>query len=530
MNINLIREKKTTIVDNLKSFIAYFSGAIGFGLVINFIMFQSEKFYHSDCTDTIMWAETMFDAGKIMNPDFGYACLLPFGGNLILAPFIKIYGMGMQAQLAGMTAFAIIYMLAIVFLFKSLDLNARWASIGVGTIMIVLSSSEKLREIFWCHIIYYSLGLVFLMIGLGLAVRCIKSKKIDYLMNFLLFVWTLLAATNGVQALATYILPVLGAVVAEMFFDTKTNIFSFANTKKYIVIAVLLVSTFIGLKVGAMINGDIVAGYEDGYSSFSDYNTWFANFQSLFVQLVRLFNIIPEERTKISSIAGIVILLKLIVMLLIVIIPFVMAFMYKKFESFGYRIMILTHFMVTAVIMLGWVFGSLSAACWRLSPVIGTSVILCVMFACYLFRQKKNIRFSAIVIIPLLIFLVIICKEMKDLEKEEDKNAELKQVIQYLEEAKIENGYGTFWNANIVTLLSDSKVKARCIGDELFEGITPRYYQGNSKWYTEEHDRYFVILTGQEISDYCDSQYYIEPENMVNIGQYYIMIYSFNPV
>lgn len=53
-------------------------GIFSFLLVLYYVIFVAKGYYHSDCTDTIMWAEASLDAKALMNEDFAYACLLPF--------------------------------------------------------------------------------------------------------------------------------------------------------------------------------------------------------------------------------------------------------------------------------------------------------------------------------------------------------------------------------------------------------------------------------------------------------------------
>lgn len=48
------------------------------------------------------------------------------------------------------------------FLLRSMNFSYKWSVFGVSALFLIVSISEKLREIFWCHIIYYSLGLLLL--------------------------------------------------------------------------------------------------------------------------------------------------------------------------------------------------------------------------------------------------------------------------------------------------------------------------------------------------------------------------------
>lgn len=139
--------------------------------------FISKGYYHADCTDTITWAEAVLDGKALMNSDFYYACLLPFGGQLLMVPFVAIFGVSMTAQLCGMVLFAICFGLALAFLLRSMNFSYKWSVFGVSALFLIVSISEKLREIFWCHIIYYSLGLLFVMVGLGLVLRVLNCEN-----------------------------------------------------------------------------------------------------------------------------------------------------------------------------------------------------------------------------------------------------------------------------------------------------------------------------------------------------------------
>ena len=52
---------------------------VALGLVAYYIICPAKGEFHADCTDTIYWAKATFDSGKLISPDFSYACLLPFG-------------------------------------------------------------------------------------------------------------------------------------------------------------------------------------------------------------------------------------------------------------------------------------------------------------------------------------------------------------------------------------------------------------------------------------------------------------------
>ena len=68
-----------------------------------------------------------------------------------------------------MLLFAVLFFLSLYALARSLGYNLAKTSFIIFAVTMVLSGSDKLREIMWGHIIYYSLGLLFLAFGLYLV-------------------------------------------------------------------------------------------------------------------------------------------------------------------------------------------------------------------------------------------------------------------------------------------------------------------------------------------------------------------------
>ena len=525
---NTLTNSKNMLYDILKYFIL-FSGVIVFLTVIWYIVFISKGFYHSDCTDTILWAEAMIDGKTIMNPDFGYACLLPFGGNLIMLPFVGIWGVSIKAQIAGMTLFAILFTISMLYMCRTMGLNYTWSALTIGSVLMVLMASPKLREIFWEHIIYYSLGILFLMLGLGFIFAILNQEKISIRHFVFLFFWTILCSTNGSQALAIYCLPALGAVLAERFFDKEKPFFCKANLKELLICITMLAGTLLGLIFMVAINNSITAGYQTGYSVFDSISDWSGNLLSILPEAFNLFGITIEEQ-QLYSIGGIFILLKIFFVLAIMLIPVIMLVMYRRFEEKSYRIMILAHTFLSIIIIVCWVFGKLNTACWRLSPIFATGTILCIMFIRWLHIKKVATRFVAVPGIFFALTFLIISFDVFELHKKDqsESNRQLEAIGEFLEEKDLEYGYGTFWNASAITLLTDSEVKIRNISQSQ-GSLYPRMYQSNENWFKDNsYDKYFIILDNGEYSQYTTSSNYVQPIEYYNVENRHILVYDFN--
>ena len=117
-------------------------------MVTRFIFGASRGEFHSDTTDTLMWAQASYDAKSLFNKDFTYACLLPFGGQLLMIPLIAMFGVTMKAHLIGMFIFFLLFAGTMFWMLKRLGWSTAWASI-YALRPCAVKRKPMLREIFW---------------------------------------------------------------------------------------------------------------------------------------------------------------------------------------------------------------------------------------------------------------------------------------------------------------------------------------------------------------------------------------------
>lgn len=86
-----------------------------------------------------------------------------------------------------------------------------------------------------------------------------------------------------------------------------------------------------------------------------------------------------------------------------------------------------------------------------------------------------------------------------------DKTAEFRSIVSYLEEQGVSAGYATFWNANVLTELSDGVVDVWILRDELSEGcdvddVLP-WLQAADHLTTMPEGRVFLLFTNEEYAE-----------------------------
>lgn len=381
----------------------------------------------------------------------------------------------------------------------------------IGCVVLTVSASDKLREIFWGHIIYYSLGALFLVVGLALINASLKAMNAPepggkakcrrWLMPALSSLWFLLCSLNGLQALVTFALPSVAGLAGERFLDKKTPLRAAGNYRAMTYILFLLVATCVGVGLGGILGKGIPQGYFDAYSGFSAPGDWFSNLSHLMENWLTLLGVDVTAGDRLTNAAGIANLLRIGFGLLLAAVPVAAALCYRRFRDRSLRILVLTHWALAALLLFANVFGMLSNANWRLSPLVASSVIVLVAFSRWLWKESGFRRMALIPLIPALVICLLVAGTIVRMPKDIHQQQGLPAVTDYLETQGLTYGFGTFWNANAVTVLSDSAVKVRDI--EIVtdrQTVVPRHYQSQGKWYEpqEGQDRYFLLLTRWE--------------------------------
>ena len=195
-------------------------------LVFTYICQTGWSFYNSDCADSLFWAQASYEAKSLFNKDFIYACTLPFGGQWFFLPFIGLFGMTMKTQILGMCLFLLVFSLSLFFFLKVFGLTLPQSLSALAGILMVLSLSDKLREIFWGHVLYYSCEVLGIQIFLLLFIlyekyRKAQRTKVQWLLLSLLCIWTLLVSANGASVLSISVLPLLVGIAGERFLDER---------------------------------------------------------------------------------------------------------------------------------------------------------------------------------------------------------------------------------------------------------------------------------------------------------------------
>lgn len=520
-----------------------------------YIIVLSKSEFHSDCTDTLMWANASYESGSIYDHDFKYACFLPFGTNLIMYPFIGIFGLSLTTHLIGMTGFFLIITTAIILIQKVTGADFKGICFGTSVFLGLTLSSKKLREIFWGHTIYYSLGILFLLTGFFLffRIRHLVSKRNDmivkgertslisfkltiYVCVFCLFI--LLTGTDGISALSIFIMPFIAAITAEYFIDSSNRIISMKTAHTAVQVLVIAIMTVLGILLNDMWKDGLYAGYQAANSEYSAMASWPDHVRNLPMAWLGLLGVKNMAGKMLMEGEGLSNLFFIINALIIAVIPVIATCFYPRYnkDEKSLRYWIWVHWSVTGIVLLGYICGILSAAEWRLTPIFGTAVILSILFLRWAVIQKTAIsRMTLLLFVPIVTICVINIGSMFSTPKDRYKENDLFGIVEALEGYGLDTGYSTFWRCNSITVLSGNKIKVREVTvDE--KGVNQRHYQSSKKWYEDmkDEDEFFLLLSNYEYSVLNNNSPKLKDEAIqkyeakVNSSVYHILVFDHN--
>lgn len=174
----------------------------------------------ADVVDTLQWARATVESGKLADPEFYYPYAIPFGGNLLLAPCVLLFGCSLTALRVGMTAFTLLLAGAYVAFFYAAVFRHRGNACGAaGCMLLLFLHNTKLREILYAHIIHYSLAILFTLLLCTFLSLCFhykqKSRGATITCALLCCSTAFFCAAEGLPVPAMSLVPVLCAFVGE---------------------------------------------------------------------------------------------------------------------------------------------------------------------------------------------------------------------------------------------------------------------------------------------------------------------------
>ena len=454
--------------------------------------------FDADNAETAIWGRVTLETGKLLDPDFqDYTQLIPVGGNLFFAPFVKAFGAGITALRAGYTVLAVVFAaLLTVTLWACMDL---WnlAMIGGGLIMILTAATEPLRDILWAHSVYYSVAVYFILMCIASLALYLRGKRV--LGGILFFLSALLGSINGSVVLLYTVLP----LAAALFFESLNRDHpdeGFMKGPMLLICAAIVC----GLGLNKLITADVQCTYVDYYTQFVPISQWLENLRLLPERWLSLFFDVPRENAPVMTPVGFKFALRLGAAIVLSVLPFFSFAVLKETKSRLTRIVILYHWILCAALLFFFVFGMISDVSWRLMPLYFSCLIVDWLTMAWMLKGKGYLLPAGAVSVCLLALFagltaVSVTRKPADLSVWYADDC----IYQVLEKNGLTHGYSTdYWYTNSITVLSDSRINVLGV-DVTEDGFVPAAFQNKGAWYSEtpSDERTFLICWERELEE-----------------------------
>ncbi len=436
--------------------------------------------FDADNAETAIWGRVTLETGKLLDPDFqDYTQLVPVGGNLFFAPFVKALGVGITALRAGYTVLAVVFAALLVFVLWSCLDSINLAMIGGGLIMILTAATEPLRDILWAHSVYYSVAVYFILMCIGSLALYLRGKRVFG--GILFFLSALLGSINGSVVLLYTVLP----LAAAFFFESMNREHSDEGSMKG-PLALICAAVVCGVALNKVITSGIRCAYPDYYTQFVPISQWLENLRLLPERWLRLFLDLPDANSPVMSSVGFKFALRLGTAIVLSVLPFFSFGMLKERKSRLTRIVILYHWFLCAAVLFFFVFGMISDVSWRLMPLYLSCLIVDWLTMLRLLKRKGYLRPVGTVSLCLLALFagltaVSVTRKPADLSVWYGDDC----IYQILEKNGLTHGYSTdFWYTNSITVLSDSRINVLGI-TAADDGFKTADFMNKGSWYKE---------------------------------------------
>ena len=495
--------------------ISYFVMAVAFVVLCIFLNEKIDMIVNSDMSSDLLYSSISAQQNKFMLTDWYYSTeLRVFHTNLVFTPLFQIFSDWHMVRVVGSIIIILIF-LACLYLFTN-AINLKKLFPIIATLLLIPFS-----EIYFSYILvnmYYSTYFILELLVLSTLILSVKqeNKKARFGLLALSAIFSFVAGLCGARLIINLFLPMALTVFILLIANLKSD------KKEYY--KKLFISTFIVCvisAIGLIIYMFCLSGKFDLLYKFGSTNSFKITFNVDNI-LQMIANVIDLSST--NRLIGFMYCLLFIVSFIIIFI--------KKFKSNEEDKVIAVYTVCSMVAITAIsVFTTITVNIqYALLPWIFSIFVIASGFKCIFFNKKIYQYLIAFCVIAIIFLPSSINQYIKFWNRQD--NQEKISVMNVILENGAYNGYASFWEANVLTELSDGKISVR--------HFAPYYYpdniniDDNYKWLIQKslleskpEGKIFVIMAKNEYSYAALTQYftnfdYVEYET----SNYYLFIYD----
>lgn len=505
---------------------------INFGFLCWYLFFGYQKSFHSDSAVKVLLAREIVVALDYFPADWNYVNkdLFVLFGHSFIIPLLAFMP-------AGFTTHALSGLISSVLILSGIWFLTGMAPLGIARRLLIVAivaaglsefAAENLfGQISYGTVIYFSCYIMFFSWRFIDAIFC---KKI--LFGFALFFTIVLAFwANPQRALVSYVFPLLIAIL--VLWILRRNILKKIQVKS---ICFLIGIVFAGVVFGVLLHIQTISSVnsvqEVGHARWLSYDLIIRNFIQFFGWFFYVFGGLPSVDNIVFSVDGIYEACRFIlVFLVLLLIPIAIFRIFKSREDglvifgvFTLAILIIFPFLLitTSIPNMGDPFSGAR----YLVPAFVFALVLVLLQPV----DFKNDFFFGIAVTFISILFLFSAFSSFGVNKQNSNPRNT--LVDFMAINNLRYGFGTYWNAGVVSVLSNEKTLVRQI--IIDRGIPlPMRHLSSDRWYRPNtwQGETFLLLTSQEVKNINFSlleSYGVKPNRELVIGDYKIYTFSEN--
>ncbi|MBR2534191.1 MAG: hypothetical protein IKE50_05365 [Erysipelotrichaceae bacterium] len=445
-----------------------------------------------DFIEGVFWAEASLKSHSIVNPDYVYYYVVPFGSNIIMAPLVKLFGVSFFSNQVGMLFFFFIYLCTLYRLSKSLyeNIGSRLLFCSITSLFIYTYAGDNLLH----HLLCYGIGFVCFLGELSCIVN-IRNHRNTHLNSVLLIVFCLWSSANGVVTVALCTIPVLLGFLYLLYCQKKIN------KDDLIVLSLVIIFTIAGLFVYRHYNSTAFSLNQYVYRFiFADTDRILSNLShNLFSDYLKVFYFNPTNVSLLSS-KGLFALIRLAFSLSLIIFP-LFSYHLRRSKSGSTvtldesrKLLLWSSSVVLFICVFQYTLFKTSVQRYLFNGILSIFLINAFLFTDRMNKQPQMILQLSVLILVVSLSLRTIFYTFPMGEKSKEK---LIQINDILNQEGLSYGYTTMRYYKVLELISKGKNKNTTIAYDEERGLFIVEYD---RIYLHENEKpsnltYFYVLT-----------------------------------
>lgn len=524
----------------LKTWISKVGPYIILGISILLVVFLNvcchDHWLDSDMAAEMMFSKLLAEQGRLFaTPDWYYSTEFRFlYTHWIMGPLFRICGD--WHVIRGITNIVSYALMLGSYYYCMKPLKVRKGLVITTSAILLLPFSETMMT----HMVMgntYMFHVIIVFVFFGLYLRLAQGGRGKFLAVELgLYVLlSLICGVSGVRYLLALQCPLVLAALAYLFKSEGFKSFRQNVTDKnlaaqfqelwksyimkYVLFAILgAAGSVVGYGINVLyVSRNYVFQTYDATNFIAVYQgVFFERLQNALGSLLMLFGYIPDRG--VISLRGVV---TLAAFAMIFVFAFVCVKAYKG--TFGQR-QFVSLFLTVSFVLNVFVFVFTTST---MVPRYYLTIFIFVLPLLCFYMEQEELFFDKAVVTLLLAGCLLLATGKTVLSYMTiDKNADKRAVAAFLQKEDYDFGYATYWNANIITELTDGKVEVANLLDpeslEYFKWSSPmKYYEDG---YAE--GEVFLLLTEEELAEAADCAAVQKGTVVYEDGAYTVLVYE----